>query len=137
MNFQVGKWCRTKNGTIFKIIGGNIDMWEIDISYNYLSKCENEDYTSYAYNKNNNFFEHLVIKTSYDIIDLIRVGDYVNGSRVVKINCNFEYVDDDADTGVNEVDNGLILENNSFIYFGSEITSIVTKEQFEQASYKK
>lgn len=137
MNFQVGKWCRTKNGTIFKIIGGNIDMWEIDISYNYLSKCENEDYTSYAYNKNNNFFEHLVIKTSYDIIDLIKVGDYVNGSRVVKINCNFEYVDDDADTGVNEVDNGLILENNSFIYFGSEITSIVTKEQFEQASYKK
>lgn len=77
-----------------------------------------------------------IIKASYDIIDILEKGDYVNGSRVVKINCNFEYVDDDADTGVNEVDNGLILENNSFIYFGSEITSIVTKEQFEQMSYK-
>ena len=75
-------------------------------------------------------------KASFDVIDLVEAGDYVNGSRVVKINCNFEYVDDDADTGVNEVDNGLILENNSFIYFGSEITSIVTKEQFEQMSYK-
>ena len=76
------------------------------------------------------------VKASYNIIDILEKGDYVNGSRVVKINCNFEYVDDDADTGVNEVDNGLILENNSFIYFDSEITSIVTKEQMEQMAYK-
>lgn len=77
MKLEVGKWCRTKEGTIFKIIGGNVDMWEIDIDYSYLSKCENEDYNSYAYNKNNSLFEDLVIKASYNIIDILEVGDVI------------------------------------------------------------
>ncbi len=75
MKLEVGKWCRTKKGTIFKIIGGNVDMWEIDIDYSYLSKCENEDYNSYAYNKNNSLFEYLVVKTSYNIIDILENTD--------------------------------------------------------------
>lgn len=79
MKLEVGKWCRTEKGTIFKIIDGNVDMWEIDIDYSYLFECENEDYNSYAYNKNNILFEDLVVKASHNIIDLIEVGDYVNG----------------------------------------------------------
>lgn len=126
MKLEVGKWCRTKKGTIFKIIGGNVDMGEIDIDYSYLSKCENEDYNSYAYNKNSSLFEELVVKASYNIIDLIEVGDYVNGFRVeniynptgnevfwIKLSCN-------------PIDN----------YKNEDIKSIVTKEQFEQMSYK-
>lgn len=76
-----------------------------------------------------------VKKASHNIIDLIEVGDYVNGSRVIKTNCKLEYIDDDSDTGVNEVYDGLELENG-WIYFEHEINSIVTKEQFESMSYK-
>ncbi len=77
-----------------------------------------------------------ITKASYDIKKLIEVGDYINGSRVVKINCNLEYVDDDADTGVNKVDDGIETEKE-FIYFDSEIETVLTKEQFENNCYKK
>ena len=123
MKLEVGKWCRTKKGTIFKIIGGNVDMWEIDIDYSYLSKCENEDYNSYAYNKNNGLFEDLVVKASYDIIDLIEVGDYVNGY----------YVEDVLKTFVN-VAVGINYFQSPTIY-EKDIKSIVTKEQFESMKY--
>lgn len=122
MKLEVGKWCRTKKGTIFKIIGGNVDMWEIDIDYSYLSKCENEDYNSYAYNKNNSLFEYLVDKASYNIIDILEVGDCVNGLKVHGI----------TDYGLEVYmfgDTHEILEEN-------EIETIVTKEQFEQMAYK-
>ena len=124
MKLEVGKWCRTKKGTIFKIIGGNVDMWEIDIDYSYLSKCENEDYNSYAYNKNNGLFEDLVVKASYDIIDLIEVGDYVNGY----------YVEDVLKTFVN-VAVGSNYFQSSTIY-EKDIKSIVTKEQFSSMKYR-
>lgn len=117
LELKANMYGRTIDGYIVKILNVKDDWIETDTRF--IIRTFPQDF----------------VKASYDIIDILEKGDYVNGSRVVKINCNFEYVDDDADTGVNEVDNGLILENNSFIYFGSEITSIVTKEQFEQMSY--
>lgn len=66
------------------------------------------------------------IEASYDIIDLIEVGDYVNGFRV-------EYVYNPTGNKVlwiklscNPIDN----------YENKDIKSIITKEQFEQMSYK-
>ena len=127
MKLEVGKWCRTKKGTIFKIIGGNVDMWEIDIDYSYLSKCENEDYNSYAYNKNNSLFEELVVKASYNIIDLIEKEDYINGHRVIFVNNNYTYPSVNVETsGVSTCE--IIPKNN--------IKSIVTHEQMKQMSYK-
>lgn len=135
MKLEVGKWCRTEKGTIFKIIGGNVDMWEIDIDYSYLSKCENEDYNSYAYNKNNSLFEDLVVKSSYNIIDLVEENDYINGLRVEKNKYGKLYT--------------------SYVYYGGDIgkqcevyttwlkdykieyiETIVTKEQFENMEYR-
>ena len=120
---EVGKWCRTKEGTIFKIIGGNVDMWEIDIDYSYLSKCENEDYNSYAYNKNNSLFEYLVVKASYNIIDILEEGDYVNGHRIEEIDFEDEEIFTDSEyyCGVVEFYN---------------IKSVITHEQMEQMEYK-
>lgn len=123
MKLEVGKWCRTEKGTIFKIIGGNVDMWEIDIDYSYLSKCENEDYNSYAYNKNNSLFEDLVVKSSYNIIDILEIGDYVNGYYVEDVLKTFVNVA----VGSNYFQSPTIYEN--------EIKSIVTKEQFESMKY--
>lgn len=128
MKLEVGKWCRTEKGTIFKIIGGNVDMWEIDIDYSYLSKCENEDYNSYAYNKNNSLFEDLVVKSSYNRIDLIELGDYVNRNIVLY-----------KDTGIAHNQNLIVCigrDEERHIYDETCIKSIATKEQFEQMEYK-
>lgn len=74
-------------------------------------------------------------KASHNIIDLIQVGDYVNGEKVLETNCKWEYMDDDSDTGVNEVYDGLELQKGR-IYFEYEIETVITKEQMEQMAYK-
>ena len=61
-----------------------------------------------------------IIKASYNIIDLIEVGDYVNGWKVLYWTDGTKIIDDGYTTDLNKVD----------------IKSIVTKEQFEQMSYK-
>ena len=131
MKLEVGKWCKTEKGTIFKIIGGNVDMWEIDIDYSYLSKCENEDYNSYAYNKNNSLFEDLVVKASYNIVDILEVGDYVNGYLVTAILSSNNKV---YEIQVKRPNNrtGVWIER---IRNNGDIKSIVTKEQFENMKY--
>ena len=61
-------------------------------------------------------------KHSDNIIDLIEVGDYVNGCRVHRIaNCITIILDNE--------------ENISWVN-PNEIKSILTKEQFESMSYK-
>lgn len=62
-----------------------------------------------------------IIKSSPRIIDLIEVGDYVNGEYVTYINKKDNYVDvgyDDA------------------ILRAKDIKSVLTKEMFEQMEYK-
>ena len=60
-----------------------------------------------------------VVKASENIIDLIEVGDYVNGERVNDVN----------------------LGNRNYVFCGlhriyaNEIKSIITKEQFESMKY--
>lgn len=65
------------------------------------------------------------IKASHNIIDLIEVGDYVNGYRVSTI--DYE-------------NRTLYREYDDDFYFSickeKDIHTIVTKEQFEQMEYK-
>lgn len=81
------------------------------------------------------YSNHKFIKASYSIIDILEVGDYVNGEKVLRTNCKLEYIDDDSETGVNEVSNGLELETG-WIYFEHEVQSIVTKEMFDNITYR-
>lgn len=129
MKLEVGKWCRTKKGTIFKIVGGNVDMWEIDIDYSYLSKCENEDYNSYAYNKNNSLFEYLVVKTSYNIIDILEVGDIISF---------YEDIDNYKKQYVIGIPDLITLDNikDKITNDNIRLVSILTKEEMEQMAYK-
>ena len=65
-------------------------------------------------------FKEQIIKASHNIIDLIEVGDYVNGHVVIDILTNSvetEYL------------------NQSIIYEVEDIKSIITKEQFESNEY--
>ena len=62
------------------------------------------------------------LKSSYNIIDLIEVGDYVNGLPVVH----------------NAKNNGgnIVIVVNGDAYNEEEIKSILTKEQYENNCYK-
>lgn len=70
------------------------------------------------------------IKSSPNIIDLIEVGDYVNGSRVIRIEKS-SYLEDNKKLIIICEDSD---DYNS--YFEEEIKSIVTKEQFESMKYR-
>lgn len=77
----------------------------------------------------------LSYEPSYDILDVIEPGDIVNGRLVTKTRCNLEYIDDDSETGVNEINNGIEFEDG-WIYFDSEVETVLTHDQYELMCYK-
>lgn len=119
MKLEVGMYVRTETGQIGKITNFDGSMARVDT----------DKFITY---KN---FNSEITKASHNIIDLIQVGDYVNGEKVLETNCKWEYMDDDSDTGVNEVYDGLELQKGR-IYFEYEIETVITKEQMEQMAYK-
>jgi len=128
MKLEVGMYVRSKiNGMIAKITDTEIlcvrnpvieAPYTKDIRYildNNLNRgfCESEKDS---------------VKASHNIIDLIEVGDYVNGHRV-------EYIDD-CKGAMREFYWFDEYETNQCGHYFEEIKSIVTKEQFESMSYK-
>ncbi len=72
-----------------------------------------------------------IIKSSPNIIDLIEVGDYVNGKKVV--DKQYHYTDkDNYDMG----EWCIFYENVALGDYQYDIKSIVTKEQFSCMEYK-
>lgn len=63
-----------------------------------------------------------IINASFNIIDLIEVGDYVNGVMVTEIKDGKPFKEDYNDP--------------YYSYYFDDIYSIVTKEQFESIEYK-
>ena len=75
--------------------------------------------------------EKYILKASHNIIDLIEVGDYVNGHKVYD-----DFRLDTDDYGNNFIEIG--AESDKFLNHyirEDEIKSIVTKEQFESIKY--
>lgn len=78
-----------------------------------------------------------IIKASYNIIDILEVGDYVNGYKVEEVNNNLN-----EHKGIcNCLDTYLWCVNDlgkfeEIVIFENEIKSIVTHEQMEQMAYK-
>ena len=125
MKIEPNMYVRTKCGNIFKIIGGNVDNWEIDIDYSKLEQTEEYWLELYRYNDNYSFFDDKnIIKSSFNIIDLIERFDLVNGHLVI---CKMYE---------NEKDMPTIVKCVGDYYFKEEdIKSIATKEQFEGMQY--
>lgn len=122
MEFNIGDYVRTKEGNIFKIVGGNTDNWEIDIEFIKLEQTEENWCESNKYNDNGYWFnEENIIKSSPNIIDLIEAGDYVNGERIQFITNKKELL----------TDGGYDLLKKY-----EDIKSILTKEKFESMEYK-
>ena len=65
------------------------------------------------------------LKASHNIIDLIEVGDYVNGYKVLNV---LDFNDNTRMLSLEKIYDSNIEE--------ADIKSIVTKEQFESMSYK-
>ena len=62
-------------------------------------------------------------KASYNIIDILEVGDYVNGKKIYSLGLTIGIL------------NTINFEDGTFT-IAEDIKSIVTKEQFEQMAYK-
>jgi len=110
---KIGEYIRFKDGKIRKIISQDVDNHLIVDIYiyggNWLTLNEQKN----------------ILKHSSNIIDLIEVGDYVNGSRVVEI--------------ISE-EKAVVVESQERIYLYTineeDIKSIATKEQFANIEYK-
>lgn len=108
MRIEVGMYVRTDNGIIGRIYEKIGDMFTY--------KNNNRDYITYGTVHNE------IIKASFDIIDLIEVGDYVNGAKVNRLKKDYIVI--------HEIWSGREYLSNE------EIKTIVTKEQFGYVSYK-
>ena len=109
LELKENMYIRTKGGYIDKIL---------KLNESYVKGVSQKD-DFYAYDIDN------IVKASYSIIDILEVGDYVNGSPI----CLFK---------TDEKDRIWIYtdSNYKYGYLENEIKSIVTKEQFEQMAYK-
>lgn len=67
--------------------------------------------------------EQFIGEPSFDIIDLVQAGDYVNGEKIINL---------DLGTTGKTI---RLFTSESYINI-EDIKSIVTKEQFEQMEYK-
>ena len=123
MKLEVGMYVRTKLGIIAKCI-------------NVLEDCS-YDFDRIVYQDNYNedgfmeipylLIDKYVSKFSFNIIDLIQVGDYVNGYPVYEI---IEYEDNTRAIVIGDDNKSIIWEESS-----QYIKSIVTKEQFKANEY--
>ena len=115
MKLEIKKdmYIRTKDGIIDKVI------------FDYNGHCASPNCECKHISCAKNYYdEDKVVKASYNIIDVLEVGDYVNGLKVIDIVENDIYISD------------FYAESYIGMVKVKGIKSIVTKEQFEQMAYK-
>ena len=111
MKLEVGQFARLKSGYICKIINVN-DFREPNMKYGVEAN----------YLKDVMFIgDDDVVKASYNIIDILEKGDYVNGLPVRFV--------EESRVDIGQAEDYFWLKNQ-------HIKSIVTHEQMEQMEYK-
>ena len=119
MKLEVGQFARLKSGYICKIININ-DFREPNMKYGVEAN----------YLKDVMFIgDDDVVKASYNIIDILEVGDYVNGNKVDFTNNNNKLSYEDKCIGFYDGDGDITLFENG-------IKSVITHEQMTQMAYK-
>lgn len=108
MKLEIGMYVRTKRGLIGQIVRINKDSVAIEFNKMWQDQIRLEN----------------IIKASFNIIDLIKEGDYVNGKEVYSIGL------------AKAIYNIINFKDGTFIINYDEVKSIVTKEQFEKLKYK-
>lgn len=122
MELCKGMYVRTKKRTLQPPQIARIRNMSKDSGYKnqYYIELDKNLIPSYEYH----IYEEDILKASYNLIDLIEVGDYVNGYYVEDIGKTFVNVA----TGSNYFQNPTIYED--------DIKSIVTKEAFSSVEYR-
>lgn len=113
---KIGDYVRSSWGTISKII--EYTPYEDDECFGITLEDETNTFYKHQWQFDNDY------KVSSNIIDLIEVGDYVNGMQVTRI-C----FDEDGERILN-------LSNCILELMNDDIKSIVTKEMFEEMEYR-
>ena len=119
MKLEKGMYVRTKIGCICQILRTTYSK--------YLSRNKELCYeVDRPINVNMELYDEDIFKASHNIIDLIEVGDYVNGYPVTTASNGLKsiYIDLREDLGWRTK------------LYETDIKSIVTKEQFESMQYK-
>lgn len=120
MELRVNDYVRTDDGLIGKIVS---EPYEYKDSIGHdIDFGDNNIYNEYEMYQN-------IIKSSPNIIDLIEVGDYVNGKKVIDTYTDyiFDYTEEFKVIRFSETD---ILHDRK------HIETIVTKEQFKSIEYE-
>ncbi len=127
MELKEGMYVRTKDGIIDKVI----------IDYN--GHCNNPNCNcKHVGCKKNYYDEGDIIKASHNIIDLIEIGDYVNGYEVVDFDNTYFNGNDRLEEPKRlsvMVDRDKCMGFAQTYFKNEEIQSVLTKEQFEQVVY--
>lgn len=120
MKLEIGQFARLKSGYSDELGIGKID---------FVANCGVA--TIYFKNKKLGVFTEDIIKASYNIIDLIELGDIL----VDDTNRKLEVLSIDNELMVRNT--GLIYDNNYYLPIKSiAIKSVITHEQMEQMAYK-
>lgn len=75
-----------------------------------------------------------IIKSSPNIIDLIEVGDYVNGCKIIELATNIDGKVLYLETDITEFDN--VYACGHINIYENDIRTIVTKNQFKNIEYE-
>lgn len=135
MKITEGMYVRTEYG-IFKIIRITKDLGYNEREKRVLELDRNipEKHYNFEFYKDESIFKNA--KFSSNIIDLIKAGDYVNGSRVMHkiskgedISFPYEHVEVEEDEDID-------YERNVICYKNEDIKDVVTKEQFNSIKYE-
>lgn len=122
MKLEVGMYVRTNKVGIKKI-------YKVDnnkTKYKYLYKLKNQDGDGCI--DLGVLCEDDIVKFSYFIIDILEIGDYINGYRVSLKDYDYaHFVQCDY-----PVENGT---TNHYKFYEQAIKSVVTKKQFENMTY--
>lgn len=122
MKLEAGMYIRTKHYGLFKIL--KIITEKSKILFLKKPGC-----TVTMADKNNPIEEEIIGEPSFDIINLIEVGDFVNGKLVTDIHGDRIYT-------FNSYSDDISNKKGFSYMLSSNIKSIVTKEQFESMKYE-
>lgn len=124
MEIEVGEYVRTKDGKIGKFVkySSRSDSSYYKSPFDCFIKLQNRKTCLQC-------AKDYIVKHSKNIIDLLEVGDYVNGYKVIGVTL------DPAPSG-KCVDIDCDKPSYESYLFEEQIYSIVTKEQFESMKYK-
>lgn len=122
MKLEKGMYIRTKAGKIAKIINKYDNSGSIH-KKNFVWVLDDSSVLALHSQK--------VVKASYNLIDLIEVGDYVNGEFVIQTSPEMGWVFTQP-TYFDEHRG----EERHYCYNDKEIKSIVTREKFESIKYE-